>query len=259
MKITWMGTACFGLESGDDRILFDPFIELAGGSYGADPQEMAEYDTIFVTHCHFDHLFTAEQLVEETDGDVSVFCTHQCCDTLEGFLEDQSNIVQIDTGRTYKIGSIDIDVLKGRHIEFQMSHIFDTLTPFRLLKYHRNLPFLYWANRIFKENGESVAFCVRAEGKTILILGSLAVDPSETYPENADVLILPYQGNNDLPARAREVLQRLRPKCVLLSHFDNAFPPMSRNVDLAPLKKMMEREFPQIRVVRPTPGKAMKL
>ena len=48
MKITWFGTACFGLESGEDRILFDPFLELAGGAYGADPQELAQYDTIFV-------------------------------------------------------------------------------------------------------------------------------------------------------------------------------------------------------------------
>ncbi len=259
MKITWMGTACFGLESGEDRILFDPFIELEGGSYGADPQEMISYDTIFVTHCHFDHLFTAEELLEQTDGDVSVFCTRQCCETLEGFLEDQSNVVQIDIGRSYQIGSIEIDVLKGRHIEFQKRHILDTMTLQRVLRYHGNLRFLFWANRVFKENGESVAFLVKAEGKKILILGSLAVDPEEAYPEGVDVLVLPYQGNNDLPARAREVLSRLRPRSVLLSHFDNAFPPMSRDVDLAPLKKMMKAEFPQIKVVKPTPGKKMQL
>ncbi len=259
MKITWMGTACFGIESGEDRILFDPFLELEGGSYGADPEELMTYDTVFVTHCHFDHLYTAEEMVEQGEGDISVFCTKQCCDTLEGFLEDTSNVVQIDTGRSYDIGSIKIDVLKGRHIEFQKRHILDTLTPFRVIRYCRNLPFLYWANRTFKEAGESVAFLIRAEGKQILLLGSLAADPEENYPEGVDVLILPYQGNNDLPARAREVLRRLKPKSVLLSHFDNAFPPMSRDVDLAPFRKLIDEEFPDIHVVKPVAGKEMLL
>ncbi len=259
MKITWMGTACFGIESGQDKILIDPFLELAGGSYGADIEELMSYDTVFVTHCHFDHLFTAEEMVEQSQGDISVFCTKQCCETIGQFLEDESNVVQIEAGRSYYIGSINIDVLKGRHIEFQKSHILDTLSLGRVLRYCRNLPFLYWANRTFKEAGESVAFHLKVEGKQLLVLGSLAVDPEETYPEGVDVLILPYQGNNDLPARAREVLLRLKPKSVLLSHFDNAFPPMSRDVDLKPLKKMMQEEFPDIHVVKPVPGKAMKI
>ena len=301
MKLTWFGTACFALECGADRILFDPFLELAGGAYAADPGKLLEYDTIFVTHCHFDHLSTALWLLEEGEGEASIFCTGQCCETLEGFLEDTSNIVQIEAGRIFRIGSIAIDVLKGRHIEFQWRHIFDTMTPPRVLRYAGNLPYLFWANRTFREAGESVVFHisegnspVRAEGtdetspkpkrpwsspvrpegtddfgrggglparskRDILLLGSLALDPGERYPEGVDVLILPYQGSNDLPKRAREVLERLRPKSVVLSHFDNAFPPMSRNVDLRPLKRMMEREFPGVRVVKPTAGKEIEI
>lgn len=150
-------------------------------------------------------------------------------------------------------------MLQGRHIDFRYRYLFDTLSPWRVLRYARNLPFLYWANRLFKEAGEIVAFDVRAQNREILILGSLALDPEETYPEHVDVLVLPYQGNNDLPARAREVLARLQPRSVILSHFDNAFPPMSRTVDLRPLKKMMEEEFPQIKVVKPTAFKPVEL
>ena len=260
-NITWYGTACFGLQCGTDRILFDPFLELKGGSYSADPGEWMQYDTIFVTHCHFDHLYTVTQLLEAADGDISVFCTKQCCDTLAEFSEDQSNVVQIEAGRSYHFGSIDIDVLKGRHIEFQWRHILDTMSPVRTLRYVKNLPFLYQANRFFKEEGESVVFSITAgeDRKRILLLGSLALHPDEQYPEGADVLVLPYQGNNDLPSRAREVLMRLKPKSVLLSHFDNAFPPMSRDVNLGPFKRMMEKEFPQIRVVKPAPGKPIAL
>ena len=47
--------------------------------------------------------------------------------------------------------------------------------------------------------------------------GQPGTPPGEQYPEGADVVILPYQGNNDLPARAREVLARLKPKSVTCS------------------------------------------
>ena len=271
MTLTWYGTACFGLECGKDRILFDPFLELKGGSYGADPQELLGYDTVFVTHCHFDHLYTVAEFLDSEEADFSVFCTRQCCDTLAEFSQDLSNVVQIESGRSYRIGSINIDVLKGRHIDFQWRHFFDTMSPMRLLRYAGNLPFLYQANRFFKEAGESVVFSVtvkdggnspdrrQGDGKRILLLGSLSLDPEQTYPEGADILILPYQGNNNLPVRAKEVLERLKPKSVLLSHFDNAFPPMSRDVDLKPLRRMMKKEFPDIRVVKPAPGRKMVL
>ncbi len=259
MTLTWFGTACFGLEYGEDRILFDPFLELKGGSYAADPQTLLQYDTIFVTHCHFDHLYTVAEFLDSEDADISVFCTKQCCDTLAEFSEDQSNVIQIDAGRSYQIGSILVHVLSGRHIEFQWQHIFDTMSPLRIIRYAGNLPFLFQANRFFREAGQSVVFDINAGGKKLLLLGSLALDPDEQYPESADVLILSYQGNNNLPARAREVLKRLNPKSVVLSHFDNAFPPMFRDVDLRPLRKMMEKEFPGIRVIKPAAGKKMQI
>ena len=289
-----MGTAAFALESGNMKLLFDPFLELAGGTTPAREEDFREYDTIFVTHCHFDHLYEAEELVGQGKKNTTLFCTKQCCDTLEGFLEDLSNVVQIRPGETYDLynsvgtspclpaadanrsagaghcsdcavpfpgepGRIEITVLKGRHIEFQRRHIPDTMSPARMIRYAGNLPFLFWANRTFREAGEIVAFDVKAEGKELLILGSLALDPDESYPEGADVLVLPYQGNNDLPARAEEVLSRLRPRSVVLSHFDNAFPPMSRDTDLRPLKKLMTEKYPEIRTVKPTAFRAMEL
>ena len=281
MKLTWMGTAAFALESGDMRILFDPFVELAGGTTPLSAEDFRDFDTIFVTHCHFDHLFEAEELIGPNQQDAALFCTKQCCDTLEGFLEDMSNVALISPGRTYDLynakdpegqslpgthhplpgepGYMSVCVLRGKHIEFQLRHVMDTLNPVRMIRYAGNLPFLFWANRTFREAGEIVAFDVKAEGREILILGSLALSPDEAYPEGADVLVLPYQGNNDLPARAREVLGRLKPRSVVLSHFDNAFPPMSRDVDLRPLRKLISEEFPEIRVIKPTAFKAMEL
>lgn len=257
MKLTWLGTAVFVLESGGEKILFDPFLQLQGGNVALSEDELLKYDTVFITHCHFDHFSFATEIVDQ--GDSTIFCTRQCVKTMEKFTDDLSSIVQIEPDRTYPIGSIRIRPLRARHIEFQWSHLFDTLTPWRMLRYAGNLPFLFWANRNFRETGEIVAYDIMAEGREILLLGSLGLDKTESYPKHADVLILPYQGNNDLPARAREVIAELQPKSIVLSHFDNAFPPMSRDVDLRPLKKLMEEEFPDIKVLKPVPFKAMTL
>ena len=257
MKLTWMGTASLVLESGDEKILFDPFVELRGGEVPVTPDDFLCYDTVFVTHCHFAHLSFVTEIMEE--GDATIFCTRQCCETLARFEEDCSSVVEIVPGQHLEIGDIDITPIHSRHIEFQWKRIFDTMPPHRLIRYAGNLPFLIWGNRTFREMGEIVAYDVKAEGREVLILGSLALDPDETYPEGADVLVMPYQGNNDLPARAREVIGRLKPKTILLSHFDNAFPPMSRNVDLRPLKKLMRGEYPDIRVVKPAAFRPMEL
>lgn len=257
MKLTWLGTAVFVLESGGEKILFDPFLQLQGGNVALTEDELFRYDTVFITHGHFDHLSFVTDILD--GGDSTIFCTKGCADTLEEFCDDMSSVVLIKPHRTCPIGDIRITPLRAKHIDFQLKHVMETMNPVRMVRYAGNLPFLFWANRHFKEKGEIVAFDIRAEGRTVLLLGSLGLDPDETYPESPDVLVLPYQGNNDLPERAREVISAIRPKSIVLSHFDNAFPPMSRDVDLRPLKKLMEEEFPDIKVIRPVPFKEMNI
>ncbi len=249
MKISWMGTATFALESGDERILIDPYLEMRGGEHFASFEDFLSFDTIFVTHCHFDHLLYVPEILEE--GQATVFCPDRCCRTMEEYLESNDRVVLVRPGDAFPLGGLKIRVLKGRHIDFQLKHLFDTINPGRLLRYAYNLPSLIWSNHHFREEGQTMVYEISENGRKILWLGSLALDDDEQYPEDTDLLILPYQGNNDLVSCARKVLCRIKPKAVLLSHFDNAFPPLSRHMDLKPLKKLLDEEFPQIKAVRP--------
>ena len=72
-------------------------------------------------------------------------------------------------------------------------------------------------------------------------------------------MILPYSGNHDLVAEADRVVERLRPKRILLSHFDDAFPPMSRSVDTRPFYQMMQQKWPEIAVAKPKKDKPIRL
>ncbi|MDD2956942.1 MAG: MBL fold metallo-hydrolase [Lachnospiraceae bacterium] len=253
MKITWKGTASIIIEAAGERILFDPFVQLIGGAHPNVLEDFLPEETIFITHGHFDHLFYLPEILEQ--GDATVFCTACPARTLADFMEDTSNVAEIRPGDALHIGGVSVKAYQAKHIHFDRRLFCKTLSLKRMLKYWRNVPFLIYANRRFQEGGETVAYEVKAEGKSVFLLGSLSLAEHVAYPSGMDLLILPFQGNSDLERAALDIIRQLKPKRILLSHFDDAFPPISRNVDTRLLKKKMMEEFPGIAAVKPKAGK----
>ena len=54
-------------------------------------------------------------------------------------------------------------------------------------------------------------------------------------------------------------VDRLMPKRILLDHFDDAFPPASREEDTRPFYRLLSSRYPQIRAVKPKAGKPVWL
>lgn len=258
MYITWMGNAGFRIETGKDKILIDPFVELPGGE---NPNTLADFldpedEVVLVTHAHVDHLYYIPDILEQSDK--SVFCTEAAARQIEQFAECGDHVAVLQIGEDYRIGDVKLHVWQGQHVRFDGRLIARTLMPHHLLHRVRNLPFLLWGLRTFHEEGETAAFELTAEGKRIMVMGSLGLAPDTKYRPGMDLLVLPYQGSSYLVKETAKILDRLQPKAVLLSHFDNAFPPISQTVDTRPLKAMMDRKYPQIRVVKPTAGKRIR-
>lgn len=65
MKITWYGTASILLESEGERLLFDPFVELAGASNPNSLEDFVQETDICITHGHVDHLFFIPEILEQ--------------------------------------------------------------------------------------------------------------------------------------------------------------------------------------------------
>ena len=53
MILTWLGHACFALESGAERVILDPFKGVPGFADAA-----GEADAVYCSHGHFDHCYT---------------------------------------------------------------------------------------------------------------------------------------------------------------------------------------------------------
>ena len=257
MNITLYGTNSLLVEAAGERILFDPFVELRGGEHPNTLDDFLDEKIIFITHGHFDHLFYVPDLLAE--GDPTVFCSRTPANTLEQMAESTDNVAVIAPGMTVRIGDVKVHVLQGRHIAFDTHLIFETLSPWRVMRHALNLPFLAWANKSFQEGGETLFFELEAEGKRIQIMGSLNLDEKENYVPGADLLVMPYQGNSFLEKEADRVLARLKPKSIMLSHFDNAFPPISRNVDTRGLSILLKEKYPAVKAVKPRYGKTVHI
>lgn len=258
MRITWYGTAAILLETEDERLLFDPFVQLKGGENPNTLDDFLQEENICITHGHLDHLFFVPQILEE--GDATVHCTAAAAASIASFTDLTGNVVLIRPGDSWNQGGFQITVLPGRHAKAGVKQMLRRALDLpRLFGHMRNAAFLAWANLKFPEHGETVVYRIEAEGKTILLLGSMGLDRDYAYPKDADLLILPFQGPEDVTAQAIGMVERLHPHKILLDHFDDAFPPVSASVDTRRFKKVMEEKFPAVQVVKPKAGKTIKI
>ncbi|PKL16063.1 MAG: hypothetical protein CVV49_18225 [Spirochaetae bacterium HGW-Spirochaetae-5] len=85
------------------------------------------------------------------------------------------------------------------------------------------------------------------------------IEDSISYPRNVDLLMLPFQGCLDLDGRALKIINRILPKAVLLHHFDDSFPPVSRNIDTESFVSMMKNRFPHVGVYVPENGRTLTI
>lgn len=252
MKFTWFGTATIGLESQENRIMFDPFIQMPGGEHPSDKAVFSKPQNIFITHGHVDHLSSIPELIATTDN--VVYCGQVAATTLIKQGVSMKQIRSIHYGDIIPTGNINVRALKGRHVKFGPWLMFKTLVNPRMIMYSKNLVKLAKMHKRYKEGDNTFVYEIKAEGMRVLLLGSLALDDRTEYPKDVDVLILPYQGSSSLQKKAVKIIRRIRPKNVILSHFDDAFPPISRSINTRRFQLNMSKRMPFINVIRPEVG-----
>ena len=101
-----------------------------------------------------------------------------------------------------------------------------------------------------------MAYSIIIDDKSFFVLGSMNLDKNTKYPKDIDYLILAYQGRSDLDKKVNDIIERINPKNVIISHFDNSFPPISKDVNISNLKNIINKN---INIIIPTYDKNIVL
>ena len=252
MEMVWHGTAAVEIRNGEDKILFDPFVPLKGADWEIPIESFDGFKDILVTHGHFDHIVNIPEIVRRNPF-VIIHCTETPYKTLRQKGVSENNLSKISYGAHLDIGSFAIDVYHGRHAVLPKATI-RRLFSIIFSKNIRNLAFIARENKICTENDETVLFCVHASGKTITICGSLNFREDEEYPRDSDLLVLPYNGWEDNFQPAVRMIEKLKPRKVFLSHWDNTFPPITAFID----RSLIRKTFPHL-VFEAVPGETLEI
>jgi len=253
MQASWHGNATLKLtaENGTS-IVFDPFFSRNPNIKPFELKDIENVSAILVTHGHFDHVadlpFISSKLRKEIYAPEEV--AHNLSSRLGVPVEFLHNA---DYGNETQIGAFKIKPFKSRHVKFDLPLIASTLAGLvknmnrdSLARLKRNM-----SDHLRMPMGRCIGWLVEADGRSLLHFGSMAFDEHEHYPQNVDVLSLPFQGNSQVDLLALSAVERLKPEAVLLHHFDDAFPPISSAVETATFASLMKQKHPQITVYIP--------
>lgn len=248
MKLTWYGTATIGLDDGKTKLLFDPFVRMNRRIQTTPLEGFAGFDAVLVTHGHLDHIYSIPALMR-LDGRVPVYCTETPRRTLVSRGAPDERIRVIRPGDTLTFGDFTVKVWQFRHIVFDPIYILSVVPKCVVM-----FPKLFWQaylNRKMPENGEIVAYEILHGGKRVFLTGSFRDTPSIAYPENVDLFVLANGGSVFVPEKTAGFIDKYRPKAILVDHFDNAFPPVTRTVSVKRLQKTVAKHHPDIRFIVP--------
>lgn len=241
MKISWYGTATISIAHGDGSILFDPFLPMNDLLPSPSVNELAALGDIFITHGHFDHLMYVAQVLRLNSA--RVYCSETAAAKLLSEGLPQKRVITTMPGDSLNNGVFKIRAFRGAHIRFDLPLITKTLFSRRTCAHFKQFRTLTRLAKRYPQ-GEVIIYEIEAGGKKVLHMGSLNLDPAETYPTGSDLLTMPFQGRSDLNTYALKFIEMLKPKALYLHHFDDSFPPVSNTINTSSFIQIAAEAYP---------------
>ena len=253
MKIKWYGTASLLLESGNTRLLIDPYLKKLNPTLYRIPMEEARgVDAVFITHPHLDHFGDIGAFTENTH--IPVFVSENGILHAEKLKQNTDGMISYAANEEIKIGPFTVRTYQSRHC------VFDVLTVLRVTFAPRT-----WLHAVgclklchnalqYKLQGDIYALHISDGEKTVFVLGSAGMDENVSYPQETDLLVFPYQGRSRMHKYMERFLEVFRPKKVMADHFDDAFPPLTHRENVEKFVPTVKKILPDAEAFVPQEG-----
>ena len=227
----WHGTASIEAICAEGKLLFDPFVPLKHAPVKVRLEEFDGFSHIFITHCHIDHVTDLPRIVKR-NPEVIIHGTQVTYDTMLKKGIPGKNLALLRYGDQCTVNGFTVRVYHGKHAilpKADWKRIWSWIkSPARW-----NMPHIIKEFIACQEQDETVFYQLEADGKTVSLMGSMNLRDDVTYPIQADLLVLPYNGWEDNLPPALSIIDRLQPQRILLDHCDDTFPPLTSSVDLS--------------------------
>ena len=267
IKLTWLGCAAFIIDLDGTRLMFDPFFyrqenENASPKLKTNKEDIGNIHAIFIIHGYFDHITDAgwfaenknipvygsavakENIINWAEGKILEEMAHEFTD------KGKNNLHTVKAEDIVKINNeITVEVLKSNHIRFDAETIMARL---KNKDFRKQMKSLIPLKHLTK--GDVYAYCIHFKGKKIVIYGSLYEKFKDILKkfEDCDIFIAPLAGNSatHIAKKMAVMIDLLKPKIVIPTHWDDFWPPVSRFEDLGPFHEYMKKSHPDIQIIK---------
>ncbi len=106
VKVTFIGHSCFLIESGEHKILIDPFI--TGNPVAKATEDQQKVDFVLVTHGHADHLGDAIGIAKENNA--AIISNFEICTFCDSQGVEKTHPLHIGGGNNFPFGSAKLTI-----------------------------------------------------------------------------------------------------------------------------------------------------
>ena len=249
IKIKWYGTASIMIDIDGEKLLFDPFFRWNKKLEKPSLEEFCNVDIMLNTHPHLDHTCDLPKILASTDA--VLFAPPQTIECMKKYGVDEEKMMVIHPSEQIKTPNTLIKIHESKHVKFDFWLILKTVFRVIFTFQFKDAIKLLKLNRKFKMKNQIYAYEILADNKKIFLMGSAGKMKNYKYPTDIDILVLPFQGRSNMARYSLSIIEKIKPKTIILDHFDNAYPPITKHIDTSKFIKLMKDKHPEITVIEP--------
>lgn len=235
LRIAWLGTAGFIVETRTVTLLVDPFVTRPGLVRLARrivPDDLAiarhvprKVDAVLCGHSHYDHVADAPRIARITRAKLVGSASTCAWGLAEGIAEDR--LVRIPSrGAVVRFDDVEVRFVPSRHGKI----LFGRVPMQGEVHGVPNLPARAWHYRM----GGAFGVLIKTPEGTVYHNGSADLVDAELEGESADVLLIGLAGRKGTENYVARLVNALDPKLVVPTHHDAFFAPLERGLHLLP-------------------------